>query len=515
MGKHRAPGTESAAHPWLRKATAGLSIFIMTLTALGGGAVYAINGLGANIGTIDTSDLNNSDRPDSFAQTDTSPTNLLIMGSDSRDGEGNNTYGEAGGARSDTTLLVHLYNDRKDALVVSIPRDSWVEIAGCTKPDGSTTRPYETKFNAAFAFGGPVCTIKTVEKLTNVRIDNFVVVDFKAFKTVVDAIGGVEVCLTTPVYDPVRNGGGSGLDLPAGYSNITGEQALAFVRARESLGDGSDIGRIERQQQFIASMIRGMTEKGLLTNPQMIYRVLGAITASIKTNPEFADIQTLQNFALSMGGLSPSRITFVTLPFEYRGDGSVYWTAETDALWEAIRMDQKWPVAEPKPSASPSMSPVASVSTVAPKPSDISLSVLNATTIVGLAKTAASELEAKGYKLIKVGNSTKRLTSSEILYKSDQLEAAKVLAAQTGITKLTLDNTLVSPIVLLVATDWKAGKVTATTASPTPSATKSATPSPTTTLTPTPAPSGSPTANANEGTAADTTCTEGNNRVKK
>jgi LCP family protein required for cell wall assembly len=511
MGKHRAPGTESVAHPWLRKATAGLSIFIMTLTALGGGAVYAINGLGANIGSIDTSDLNNSDRPDSFAQSDTSPTNLLIMGSDSREGDGNNTYGEAGGARSDTTLLVHLYNDRKDAVVVSIPRDSWVEIAGCTKPDGSQTRPYETKFNAAFAFGGPVCTIKTVEKLTNVRIDNFVVVDFKAFKTVVDAIGGVEVCLTTPVYDPVRNGGGSGLDLPAGYSNITGEQALAFVRARESLGDGSDIGRIERQQQFIASMVRGMTEKGLLTNPQMIYRVLGAITSSIQTNPEFANIQALQDFALSMGGLSPSRISFVTLPFELRGDGNVYWTAETDALWDAIRMDQAWPVVAP--SASPSMSPVASVTTVAPKPADISLSVLNATTTVGLAKTAADDLRAKDYNIIKVGNSTKRLTSSEILYKSDQLEAAKVLAAQTGITKLVEDNSLVSPIVLLVATDWKAGKVTATTASPTPSASKSATP--TTTLTPTPAPSGSPTANANEGTAADTTCTEGNNRVKK
>jgi LCP family protein required for cell wall assembly len=513
MGKHRAPGTESVAHPWLRKATAGLSIFIMTLTALGGGAVYAINGLGANIGMIDTSDLNNSDRPDSFAQSDTSPTNLLIMGSDSREGDGNNTYGEAGGARSDTTLLVHLYNERKDAVVVSIPRDSWVEIAGCTRPDGSTTRPYETKFNAAFAFGGPVCTIKTVEKLTNVRIDNFVVVDFKAFKTVVDAIGGVEVCLTTPVYDPVRNGGGSGLDLPAGYSNITGEQALAFVRARESLGDGSDIGRIERQQQFIASMVRGMTEKGLLTNPQMIYRVLGAITSSIQTNPEFANIKTLQDFALSMGGLSPSRITFVTLPFEFQGDGNVYWTAETDALWEAIRNDQKWPLVEPSASASPSMSPVASVTTVAPKPSDISLSVLNATTTVGLAKTAASELEAMGYNLIKVGNSTKRLTQSEILYQSSQIEAAKVLAAQTGITKLTLDNSLVSPIVLLVATDWKAGKVTATTASPTPSATKSATPTPV--LTPTPAPSGSPTANANEGTAADTSCTEGNNRVKK
>ena len=514
MGKHRAPGTESAAHPWLRKATAALSIFIMALTAIGGGAVYAINGLGANIGAIDTSDLNSVDRPDSFAQTDTSPTNLLIMGSDSREGDGNDSYGEAGGERSDTTLLVHLYNGRKDAVVVSIPRDSGVEIAGCTKPDGSTTRPYETKFNAAFAFGGPVCTIKTIEKLSDVRIDNFVVVDFKAFKTVVDAIGGVEVCLTTPAYDPVVPGrGGSGLNLPAGYSTISGEQALAFVRARESLGDGSDLSRIERQQEFIGSMIRGMTEKGLLTNPQMIYRVLGAITSSIKTNPEFANIQALQDFALSMGGLSPSRITFVTLPYELRGDGNVYWTAETDDLWEAIRMDKQWPLVEPTESASPTASaspttsPVASITTVAPKPSEISLSVLNATSTVGLAKTAADDLRAKGYKIIKVGNSTKRITTSEILYKSSQLEAAKVLAAQTGITKLTLDDSLVSPIVLLVATDWTDGKVTVTPSSPSPSASNS--PSPI--LTPTP----SPTTTSNEGTAAATTCTEGNNRVKQ
>jgi LCP family protein required for cell wall assembly len=99
------------------------------------------------------------------------------MGSDLRDGDGNDSYGVAGGARSDTTLLVHLYNNRKDAVVVSIPRDSWVEIAGCTRPDGSTTIPYMTKFNAAFAFGGPVCTIKTIEKLTNIRINNFIVLD--------------------------------------------------------------------------------------------------------------------------------------------------------------------------------------------------------------------------------------------------------------------------------------------------------------------------------------------------
>ena len=340
MGKHRAPGTESAAHPWLRKATAGVSIFILIATSLGGGAVYAINGLGKNIIALDTSDLNDQDRPETVEQTDTSATNILIMGSDSREGS-NGSYGNVDGARSDTTLLVHVYEGREAATVVSIPRDSFVEIAGCKMLNGEQSDPYKTKFNAAFAIGGPICTVKTVEKLTNVRINNFVVVDFEAFKKVVDAIGGVEVCLTSPAYDPVVPGrGGSGLDLPAGYSTISGEQALAFVRARESLGDGSDLSRITRQQEFIASMIRGMTEKGLLTNPGMIYRVLNAVTTSITTNPEFAKISSLQEFALSLGNLKPGKINFVTTPYEMVGGGNVGWTAEADELWSAMRLDK-------------------------------------------------------------------------------------------------------------------------------------------------------------------------------
>ena len=507
MGKHRAPGTESVAHPWLRKLTASFSIVILLLTAIGGGAVYAVNGLGVNIGAIDTSDLNESDRPDSVLQTDTSPTNLLIMGSDSREGDGNDSYGVVGGARSDTTLLVHLYNNRKDAIVVSIPRDSWVELAACTRPDGSTTIPYSTKFNAAFAFGGPVCTIKTIEKLTDVRINNFVVLNFNAFKTVVDAIGGVEVCLTTPAYDPVVPGrGGSGLNLPAGYSTISGEQALAFVRARESLGDGSDLSRIKRQQDFIGSMIRGMTDKGLLTNPPMIYRVLGAITSSIETNPEFANIEALQNFALSLGGLSPARIKFVTLPFELRGDGNVYWTAETDELWTALRTDQPWPPVEPEATASSSPTPPgAAVATTDPTPAgltpaEINVAVLNATTTVGRGSTAAEELKTQKFNVIKVGNSTRRLDVSEILYTAASEQEARVLGAATGITTLTLDNTLVSPVVLLVGTDWKDGKVTAAI---------------TPTVTTAPSAEPSPTVDQNAGTAASTVCTEGNNRVKK
>ena len=498
MGKHRAPSTESKTHPLVRKLTAGISISILLATSLMGGAVYAINGLGVNIGAVDTSDLNEAERPVTVKQTDTSAMNLLIMGSDSRAGEGNDSYGTAGGARSDTTLLVHLYEGRKSASVISIPRDSFVEIAGCTRPDGSKTYPYVTKFNAAFAFGGPVCTIKTVEKLTDIRIDNFVVVDFKAFKTVVDAIGGVEVCLTTPAYDPVIPGrGGSGLNLPAGYSTISGEQSLAFVRARSTLGDGSDISRIQRQQEFIGSMVRGMTEKGLLTNPTMMYRVLGAITSSIETNPEFANIQVLQDFALSLGGLDPSQIKFVTVPFGLKGDGNVHWNSETEELWEAIRNDRPWPVVEPSPSSSES-SPTDN------KNSDIKVSVLNATGVTGRANTAASELTDQDFDVTKIGNSTKRLEVTEILYKSGYLDEAKVIAKAAGIKTLTLDDSLVSKIVVLVGNDW--AKISASA-----KAANSATPS----AESIPKPSPSPTNVDVTGTAASTVCTEGNNRVKK
>lgn len=384
MGKHRAPLTPSATHPWLRKATAGISILILLATSLGGGAVYAINSLGKNINALDTSDLNNQNRPETVVQTDTSATNILIMGSDSRAGS-NGSYGNVEGARSDTTLLVHIYEGRKAATVVSIPRDSYVEIAGCKMLDGGTSQPYKTKFNAAFAIGGPICTIKTVEKLTNVRINNFVVVDFEAFKKVVDAIGGVKVCLTSPAYDPVVPGrGGSGLDLPAGYSNISGEQALAFVRARETLGDGSDLGRISRQQEFIASMIRGMMDKGLMTNPAMIYRVLNVVTSSIATNPEFASTAALQDFALSLGSLKPSKINFVTTPYEVIEKGNIGWTAEADELWSALRLDKPWPASVVTPSATPGASSTPSTKPSAkPSPTTTSITAAAATCTEG------------------------------------------------------------------------------------------------------------------------------------
>jgi hypothetical protein len=183
------------------------------------------------------------------------------------------------------------------------------------------------------------------------------------------------------------------------------------------------------------------------------------------------------------------------------GGGNVGWTAEADELWSAMRLDKPWPPVVPSPSATPAVSPSASATALPAAvltPGDISFSVLNATSVVGLAKTAGAELEAKGYDVIKVGNSTQRLTATEILYKSENLAEAQVLAKAVGVTKLTLDETLASPMVLLIATDWKDGSANQATKAPTATASAS------------PVPSATPT----EGTAAAATCTKGNNRVK-
>ncbi len=341
----------------MRRLTATTAVMLLIGTAAGGGASYAINNLGKHIKTINSGELKHVDKAKTVKVTDTSATNILIMGSDSRSGAGNTGYGKVSGARSDTTLLVHIYKGRKAATIVSIPRDTYVKLPPCTDSKGNQYGVWSAKFNAAFSEAGPICTIKTVESVTGVPINKFMVLDFNGFKQVVDAVGGVEVCLTSPVYDPVRKGiGGSGLNLPAGYSTISGKQALAFVRARESLGDGSDIGRIKRQQEFLSSMVRSLLSSGMLKNPATMYKVLGAITSSMTTSEDLASVPALENFALSMSGISPQNIKFVTVPFDYVGKGNVGFNAKSQELFDALIADKPWPPVAPTPSVSPSSS---------------------------------------------------------------------------------------------------------------------------------------------------------------
>ena len=171
---------------------------------------------------------------------ETGPLNILLMGTDTRTDQGGGFGSEVeygGTGRSDTTILIHLSNDRKSAIAVSIPRDSVVNIPACTKEDGTTVAERTDLFNSAFASAGPACTVKTLETLTGVTVNHAVIVDFIGFSNVVDALGGIKVCLTEAIDEPVENG--AGIQLPAGVQVVDGKNALGLMRARYSLADGS------------------------------------------------------------------------------------------------------------------------------------------------------------------------------------------------------------------------------------------------------------------------------------
>ncbi|MGA5522485.1 LCP family protein [Streptomyces pseudogriseolus] len=265
--------------------------------------------------------------------------NILLIGSDSRAGAENRRYGrDPGTERSDTVILLHLSAGRRNATAVSIPRDLMVDVPDCRRPDGARSAPMFTQFNAAFEVGGSACTIRTVEKLTDIRVDHHVVVDFEGFKEMVDAVDGVEVCLSAPIDDEDAH-----LHLPAGRVTLDGEQALGYVRARKSLGDGSDTGRIERQQRFLGALVNKVRSNEILLNPVKLYPVLDAATSSLTTDPELASLRGLYELVRGLRGVPAEGVQFLTVPREsYAGDVNRDQLAQPAAgeLFERLRKDQ-------------------------------------------------------------------------------------------------------------------------------------------------------------------------------
>ncbi|CAL9519251.1 Polyisoprenyl-teichoic acid--peptidoglycan teichoic acid transferase TagU [Streptomyces sp. enrichment culture] len=265
--------------------------------------------------------------------------NILLIGSDSRAGAENRRYGrDPGTERSDTVILLHLSAARRSATAVSIPRDLMVDVPDCRRPDGSRSAPMFAQFNAAFEVGGSACTVRTAEKLTDIRVDHHVVVDFKGFKDMVDAVDGVEVCLNEPIDDKDAH-----LHLPAGQVTLDGEQALGYVRARKTLGDGSDTGRIERQQRFLGALVNKVRSNEILLNPVKLYPVLDAATSSLTTDPELASLRGLYELVRGLRDIPAEGVQFLTVPREsYAGDVNRDQLAQPAAgkLFERLRKDE-------------------------------------------------------------------------------------------------------------------------------------------------------------------------------
>jgi LCP family protein required for cell wall assembly len=310
------------------------------------GAGFALLGhFNANIHQDDiTSLLGNQQPVDTHPQAE----NILVLGSDSREGL-SAVYGTGLTTdQSDTLMIIHIPADRKWAEVMSIPRDSWVNIPSCVMGNGQTSSPTQFKINEAFAIGnlygnntklGVACTVKTVEQNTGIYINHFIVVNFTGFENMVAAVGGVPECNTTPIDDPL-----SGLVLPAGHHMLTPAQALGYVRARYTLGDGSDLERIGRQQAFMSSLINQVQSK--YYNPLAIYRFLDAATKSLTVDSQLGGITGLYNLWQSLRGIPTKDIAFFTLPNYPRSEvvpsdtANVLWTEpEDDEIFASFNND--------------------------------------------------------------------------------------------------------------------------------------------------------------------------------
>ncbi|MEU7424531.1 LCP family protein [Streptomyces sp. NPDC040750] len=271
--------------------------------------------------------------------------NILVIGSDTRSGEGNDAYGrDHGTERSDTTILLHLAADRTSATAVSLPRDLMVDIPGCLRADGSRGEPVFAMFNHAFQVGGSACTIRTVEKLTDIRVDHHMVADFSGFKEMVDAVDGVEVCLKEPVDDKAAK-----LRLPAGRVTLDGEQALGYVRMRKSLGDGSDTERMERQQRFLGALVDKVRGEDVLLHPAKLYPLLDAATSALTTDPELASLRGLYQLVRGLRDIPTGRVQFLTVPrksYVYDANRDQLVEPEAEKLFARLRADEPVAVSE-------------------------------------------------------------------------------------------------------------------------------------------------------------------------
>jgi LCP family protein required for cell wall assembly len=321
--------------------TLAITVALVLVVVLAGGFLVYRH-LNRNITSLDVTPALGTDRPTAAPKKESQPhepMNVLLIGSDTRVGQGKGIGGDTPGL-SDTTILLHLSASRKLAYGVSLPRDAMVDRPTCPRKDGKGTDPGGlSQFNEAYAVGGPGCTVRTVEQLTDIRIQHFVVIDFKGFKKMVDALGGVEVCVPREVHDTTGH-----IDLKAGTYNVKGQKALDYVRVRHDIGtaENGDIGRMVRQQTFLASMANKAVSAGTLVNPKRLYTFLDAATKSLTTDPELAHLTALYGLARSFKGIGLDKIQFLTVPFQtYVPDPNrLEWAPSADKLWKRINADK-------------------------------------------------------------------------------------------------------------------------------------------------------------------------------
>ena len=364
--------------------------------------------------------------------------NILILGSQTRDGQGGGFGFAPGTDLSDNLIVVHLDAAHTQATVVSIPRDTLVYEPACKSRTGGGTVPAipQAIIDGAMNEGGPACAVATVEHLTGIRMDHFVRFDFNSFRTMVSVVGGVEVCLPQAVNDPFSH-----LSLAAGPHLVTGDQALAFVRTRHGVGNGGDLGRIELQQEFMSSLIQKIDSQGTLANPVKLLQIADAATGALTVDPGLGSVTKLLGMAAGLRHLHSKAVTFITMPTILdRANINRLLPDEPkdDVVWQVLKTDTLWKGSLPVPS-----------------PRQVQVAVLNSTGTANLAAQTAASLRKLGFDVVHVGDAPVTGAATTISYPGTAAaDGAYAVAQALTAAPASQDNGGTGPITLTIGSGF-------------------------------------------------------------
>ncbi|MEW1762513.1 LCP family protein, partial [Streptomyces cyaneofuscatus] len=414
----------------------GGSMAFVVLVAGVGGYVY-LKHLEGNVSTTDVGTAGSS----SFKKDEA--FNILIIGTDKRTGEGNEGYGDKGSVgHADTNILLHVSEDRSNATALSIPRDLIVDIPDCetTQEDGTKKVIPGTsgvRFNQSLGDHGrdAGCTMRTVAEATGIKPDHFMMADFNAVKTLTSAVGGVEVCLAKDIDDP-----DSHLKLPAGKHTVEGEEALAFVRTRHSVGFGGDLSRIEIQQQFLSSLMRKLKSNDTLTSPTKMVKLAEAGTKALTVDAKLDSIGKLKDLGLELGKLNTKNLTFATVPVK---DNPAEKTPVTVVLkdgpaqqvFDMVKNDVSFTEVKKKEKKEKA-AVAARLKGEKSEPGEVRVRVMNGGAPTGSAQEELAYLQTQAgvSKSENAGNAPADLAKTTLEYAPDQADQARALAEILGLS---------------------------------------------------------------------------------
>ncbi|MGW7259645.1 LCP family protein [Streptomyces sp. NPDC054834] len=467
-------GTEENA-PHRRRRALRWSATVLAVVILGtAGAGYLYyQHLNSN---IKKDPLNIGDAKDRAAESKANaagqtPLNILLIGSDGRN---NKKDQELGGAkdtfntapRADVQMLLHLSADRSNMSVVSMPRDTLVNIPKCTDPDNGKVYDALTTHitNDSLGRGGPGCTVATWEKLTDIHIDHFMMIDFSGVVSMADAIGGVPVCVDANIHSKDSSGHGSGLKLKEGTTYVKGVQALQWLRTRYGFEDNTDIARAKAQHQYMNAMVRQLRENATLSNPGKLKDLAETATTALTVDNGLGTVAKLYDLSKELKKVPTKRITMTTMPWQYESPTSgrvVPKPGDAEKLFRLVRDDIALDGKDKKKAAAPKTS-----SDPAAADDKIAVQVQNGTAsdtqaaVSGRASTIAQFLVGKGFtQAVSDRSAAPSEATTVIRYPSADLEGdAQRVAKALGIpTSSVKKSTAVSGVTLVVGADWRTG----------------------------------------------------------